>query len=229
MDPTIALIYEFVSFTSFLVVLAWAIRSRDPLNLGAIMGSFMLWGFDWVWCGRGFWNVTVAQNLIGMPGLEIQGVRYPIAAACNWAVAFGFIPLILSGRYQAIGRALGMLHLPVMFILFAIFDIAVESFVVKGLNLYAYHQRPEYLFMGVAWSNAWLFGGYFTAAYAGLFYMRRWVALPEKAGISLAKELTWKGLYLGISTIIVPAYFLGTLQLWWWSAVSPWIESGRPF
>src|SRR5579863_8681898 len=121
MEPTTALIYQVVSFVSFLAVVAWALRTRDPLNLGALIGAFMMWGFDWIWCERGFWNVTVAQNLISMPGLEIQGVRYPLAAACNWSVGFGFIPLLLSFRYQAIRRALGIFHLPVMFALFAAF------------------------------------------------------------------------------------------------------------
>lgn len=229
-DPTVALIYEIVSFVSFLAVLVWAIRSRDPLNLGAIVGGFMMWTFDWLWCTRGFWNVTVEQNaLIPMPGLEIQGVRYPLAAACNWAVAFGFIPLLLSYRYEPIRRALGILHLPVMLVAFGVFDVLVEALVVNVLRVYAYHQEAKYLFMGVAWSNVWLLGGYFTAAYVGLAHVRRWIALPKQAGISFGQEATWKGIYLGIAAIITPAFTLGMFQLWWWSAVSPWTESGRPF
>ena len=50
------LAYQIFSVAAFVAVLAWALRSRNPFNLGAVMGGFMLWGFDWLWCSRGFWN-----------------------------------------------------------------------------------------------------------------------------------------------------------------------------
>ena len=111
--------YEPVSIALFLLALGWALRSGSPINLGAVLGGFLLFGFDWLWCSRGFWNATVAQNLIMIPGLHIQGQRYPIAIACNWSVGYGLLPLLLSKCHGAISRSLGVWHLPVMLVLFA--------------------------------------------------------------------------------------------------------------
>jgi hypothetical protein len=222
-------IYEVVSITSYLAVLLWALWSRDPLNLGAVIGGFLLCGFDWLWCSKGFWNATTASTLVMFPGLHIQGLQYPIAIACNWGVGYGFLPLVLSRLHPAIGRRLGVFHFPVMFAAFAILDIAIESLLISGIGAYAYHQAPRYLYLGVVWSNTWMLGGLLTGAYFGLAYARRWTSLPDGSGISLASETTWKGVCIGGGTILTTAFLVGTAQLFWWSAVTPWIDSGRPF
>ena len=71
--------YQAVVTVVFLAILGWAVRTRSPFNLGAILGGFMLFGFDWLWCSRGFWNATTATGLVMIPGLDIQGVRYPLS------------------------------------------------------------------------------------------------------------------------------------------------------
>jgi hypothetical protein len=115
-----------------------------------------------------------------------------------------------------------------MFVAFAIFEWAVE-WVAISIGIYQYHQQDKYLLAGVAWSNLWLLGGYFTLAYVSLAHMRRWLALPARPGISFSQETTWKAVYMGVGAIIVPAFTLGMFQLWWYAATSPWTESGRPF
>ena len=96
--------YEIVITVLFLAVLGWAIRSRNPFNLGAILGGFMLFGFDWLWCSRGFWNATTGLNLIMVPGIDILGQRYPLSICFVWAVGFGFLPLFASKFHDRIGR-----------------------------------------------------------------------------------------------------------------------------
>jgi len=66
---------------------------------------------------------------------------------------YGFLPLVVSKYYGQISRTLGKLHFLVVFVAAAMLDIAIEAFVISGLGVYAYHQAPQYLFLGVAWSN----------------------------------------------------------------------------
>ena len=223
------LTYEIVMLVLFLAIMGWALRTRDPINVGAILGGFLLSGFDWLWCSRGFWNATTATGLTMVPGLHIQGVTYPISICAVWAVGFGFLPLVASRYHDGIATKLGALHLPVVLAVSALIDLVIEAIGISVLGVWTYHQAPQYLILGVPWSNFWFLGGVLTASYFGLARVRRWAALPPGGSLSLSAEATWKGLLMGGSTIIVPAFLLGTVQLFWWSAMHPWIESGRPF
>ncbi|HVJ05372.1 MAG TPA: hypothetical protein VM578_06855 [Candidatus Saccharimonadales bacterium] len=222
-------VFEIVMTVLFLGALVWALWSRSPFNLGAILGGFMLFGFDWLWCSRGFWNATVAPSLIMIPGVDILGQRYPISIACLWGVGFGFVPLVASKYYGPIGNALGKLHFPVIFAAAAALDIGLEGLCTSGLGVWTYHQAPQYLFLGVVWSNAWLLGGVLTASYFGLAHVQKWAAIPEGAGFAVTSETTWKGVLMAAGTILTFAFLLGVLQLFWWSATHPWVESGRQF
>jgi hypothetical protein len=221
--------YEIVITAMFLGALGWAVWSRNPVNLGVVLGGFLLSGFDWLWCSRGFWNATVAPSLTMIPGIHILGQRYPISIACLWGVGYGFLPLVVSKYYDPISRTLGKLHFPVVFVAAAMLDIAIEAFVISGFGVYAYHQAPQYLFLGVVWSNTWLLGGLLTASYFGLAHVQKWTAIPKGAGFALASETTWKGVLMAAGAILTSAFLLGVLQLFWWSATHPWIESGRQF
>lgn len=223
------LAYELIVSAVFLAVVAWTIRSRDPIALGAVIGGFLMSGFDWLWCSRGFWNATIPDGLTMIPGLDIQGVRYPFSICFIWAIGFGFLPYFASRYHDRIGKALGKLHFPVILAASALIDLVIEGLGVSYFGAWRYHQAPSFLILGLPWSNFWFLGGVITGSYFGLAYVRRWSAVPEGAGLSLAREDTWKGMLMAASTIWACAFVLGTLQLFWWSAATPWVESGRPF
>ena len=223
------LAYEIIVSVLFLLVLFWTARSRDPIALGAVIGGFMMSGFDWLWCSRGFWNATIPDGLTMIPGLDVQGVRYPFSICFIWAIGFGFLPYVVSRFHDRISAALGVLHLPVMLAAAMVVDLVIDGLGVSYFGAWHYHQQPSFLILGVPWSNFWFLGGVITASYFGLAYVRRWSAVPVGAGLSLAREETWKGLLMAAATIWASAFLLGTLQLFWWSATAPWIESGRPF
>jgi hypothetical protein len=222
-------IYEAGSIAAFIAALIWVLRSRNPVNLGALIGGFMIFGFDWLWCGKGFFNATFNQNLFMIPGIHILGEQYPFAVACNWAVGYGLMPLIASRFHDTLSKKLGALHFPVVFAACAVIDLSIEIFLVSGLGVYTYHQAPQFLLVGVAWSNAWLLGGLLTLSYFGLAYIQKWAAVPVNAGFSLGSETTWKGLAPAAGAIWTAAFFLTVLQYFWYSAATPWVESARLF
>lgn len=219
--------YEVVSIAAFVAALVWALRSRNPLNLGALIGGFFIFGFDWMWCSKSFFNATFTADLFMIPGLHILGERYPFAVACNWAVGFGLIPILLSRVHGALGAKLGVLHFPVMLAGFSILDMAIEVPCVHGLGVWVYHQDPAYLFYGWPWSNISLLGGLLTFSYFGLAYLQRWIAFPQHAGFMLNRETTWKGLILPAFVIWGSAFFLTVIQFFWYSAATPWVDSVR--
>lgn len=220
-------IYELASIASFVAALLWALRSRNPVNLGAVLGGFMLFVFDWLWCSRGFFNATVAPNLVMFPGIHIHGLEYPIAIACNWSVGFGLGPLLLSKCHPGLSRKLGRLHFPIVFAAWAAFDIVIEATLISGLGVYTYHQAPHFLFWGVAWSNILLLGGLLTLSYFGLAHVQALMARLDYAGMH--GEEMWQGFFLAAGTILASALLLTLPLLFWYSAATPWIESGRPF
>ena len=221
--------YEIIVTILFILALAWVVSTRDPINLGALIGGFLLSGFDWLWCSRGFWNATIPAGLTMIPGLDIEGVRYPWTICFIWAVGFGILPLVVSRYYTRLSGALGIFHLPVIFAAAAVVDLVIEALGTSYFGAWKYHQAPAYLVLGVPWSNFWFLGGVLALSYVGLAYVRRWAGIPPRAGFSLSSENTWKGLWLAAGTIWTSAFVMCVGQLFWWSHSHPWIESGRPF
>jgi hypothetical protein len=214
--------YEITTTILFLAILVWGLRSRNAVYVGALAGGFMLSGFDWFWCSRAFWNATTNTNLIMVPGLDIQGVRYPLSICFVWCIGFGFLPLLASRHFDAIARRLGAWHWPVIFVVAVFIDWLIESIGVAGLGVWHYYQSPSYLaYGGVPWSNFWFLGGVLTLSYFGLARAHRWTAISQKDPTM--------GIFLGSSAILTPGFLLGVLQLFWWSHAHPWIESGRTF
>jgi hypothetical protein len=222
-------IYEIVSVLAFLGALGWAINSRNPFNLGAVLGGFFLFVFDWIWCGKWFFNATFTGDLTMIPGIHILGQQYPIAVACNWSVGFGLMPLLLSRFHGALSAKLGVLHFPVVFAVAAVLDMLAEVPLVSGLGVYTYHQAPQYLLWGVTWSNLWLGAGILALPYFGFAYVQKWAAIPPNAGFALNSETTWKGILMAAATLWASFFIMGVPQIFWYSAVAPWVESGRLF
>jgi hypothetical protein len=222
-------IYEWVSYATFALALWWALRSRDPLCLGALLGGALLFAFDWMWCSRAFFNATFAPQLTPIPGLHIRGQSYPIAVMANWAVGFGFLPYLLSLAHGSLSRRLGVLHYPAVFIVAALYEAAAEMSLVTGLGVYTYHQAPDYLVIGVPWSNFWFLSNTVAFGYFALAYARRWAVVPERSGFDPRRETTWKGLLMPAGALFAVFFLLTVVQLFWYSAVTPWVDAGRAF
>jgi len=77
--------YELATVLMYVVALGWL--RRNPLFLGALLGATLVYGFDWIYCSRSFFNVTYNPDLIWIPGLEISGVKEPLAIPFAYGVA----------------------------------------------------------------------------------------------------------------------------------------------
>lgn len=223
------LVYEIVSAILFFAALIWVVRTRNPFYLGAILGGFLLFVFDWIWVGKHFFNATFHPDLTMMPGIDIYGHQYPWAVAFNWALGFGLIPLLLAKNYHRWSRALRIWHFPVILAVAGVGDILLEEFLVSILQVYTYHQAEQYLVWGAPWSNFWFGGGLMTLPYFAFHYVQKWAPVDTTAGFSLASENTWKAFFMACAATWVCFYLLTIVQIFWYSAAQPWVESGRIF
>ena len=223
-------IYQIISTLLFIVAFVALIRTRNPFVVGALLGGFLLFVFDWVWVGKHFFNATFHPDLITMPGIDILGHRYPWAIAFNWAVGFGVIPLLLSNRfYQRWSGALRVWHFPVVLAVAGIGVILLEEFLVSILHVYTYHQAEHFLVWGVPWSNFWFGGGLIALPYFAFHYVQKWAPVNTYAGCSLFSENTWKAFFMASAATWMSFYVLYVIQIFWYSAAQPWVESGRLF
>ena len=221
--------YELVTLALYLGSWVWLWRSRNPLYLGALLGATFVFGYDWVYCTKFFFNVTYNPDLIWIPGLQIMGIREPLAIPFAYGMAFGPFAVLLAMKKDALDRAFGVWNYLAVWILGAVGVMLYEIPVVYILHIWTYHQQPEHLLWGVPWSDIWLAGNLVMISYAGLRWMERWANLPAGVGFSLRRETTWKGFVMGGLAPWAAFYITFLIQLFWYSAAQPWVDAGRPF
>jgi hypothetical protein len=221
--------YELLSVLLYLASFLWLRSTRNPVYVGALFGATLVFGYDWVYCSKYFFNVTYNPDLVWIPGIEIMGVHEPMAIPFAYGMAFGPFAVFLTMQRDALDRAFSVWNYAVVWIIGAIGVMLYEVPVVHILHIWTYHQQPGAMLWGVPWSDIWLAGNLVMISYAMLRWMERWAAIPVGAGFSLGSETTWKGFVMGGVSPWVAFYITFVIQLFWYSVAQPWMNAGRPF
>ena len=221
--------FEVAVFAIFALCIVGLLRQRKPLYLGAFLAGGVCFVFDWTWCARSFFNATFHPDLIPIPGMTTQGLSYPLSLPPAWALAFGLTTVLLVKAGPWLDRRFGLFGYVLVWVGASAVNMAAENFLVGVLQIYTYHQKPEFLCGVVPWSNLLLTGNLQLLCYAGLRCMQRWSGLPDRVEFSLGSEATWKGLVMGAMPIWAAFVLAYAVQLFWYGSADPWIESGRPF
>jgi hypothetical protein len=222
--------YEIVSVIVYLIGLWWIIRQRNPLYLGALIGATFLYGFDWAFCTRGFFNTTYNPDLIRIPGLTNQGMFEPAVIPFNYGLPFSILPVLLTRSTPVLEQKFGKVGTLFFAWMCGMVGVAVyEIPTVHVLHIWTYHQQPEYMVYGFPWSNFWLAGNLVLFPYIGFRYLSKWAAIPPGAGFAIGSENTWKGILMGALPIWGGLYITYLIQLFWYANVHPWVDVGRPF
>jgi hypothetical protein len=230
--------FEIVSVILYVIALAWAVRSRNPYWLGLVVGATTVYGFDWHWSTRGFFNATFNPDLIPTPGLVSYGMAVPDSVPPiiePWSIllnyGFGFGPAIamLLMATPTLVNKFGKAHYLIVWLMGVVGVAVYEIPVVHILKAWTYHQQPEYLFFGFPISNFFMGGNLIFWPWLFARCLRDWVPMPDKPGCSLTAATTWKGIVMGCLAMWSGFYVAGLLQLFWYSNATPWIEVGRPF
>lgn len=226
---TIVRSFEGVVAIGFVATLIWIWRQRNPLYLGTFLAGGLCFVFDWSWCSRSFFNATFNPALIHLPGVTTQGVFYPLLLPPAWALAFGLTTILLLRAAPWFDRRLGGFGYVAIWLIGGIGMTAGENLMVGLLHIYTYHQKPEYLIGTVPWANVLLSGNLQLLCYVFLRGMQKWAALPARAGFAPGRDTTWKGLTMGALPVWGGFVIAYVIELFWYGASNPWIESGRPF
>ena len=221
--------YELITVAIYLASFFWLLRTRNPVYMGALVGATLVFGFDWTYCTKFFFNVTYNPDLIWIPGLNIMGIREPLAIPFAYGMAFGPFAVALVMMRETLDRLFGLWNYAVVWVIGAIGVMLYEVPVVHILHIWTYNQEPAHLLWGVPYSDIWLAGNLVGIAYAVLRWMERWAQIPAGAGFKLRSENTWKGIVMGGVAPWCAFYITFVLQLFWYSYATPWVAVGRPF
>ena len=221
--------YELFTVAIYIASLLWILRTRNPVYLGALIGATLVFGFDWAYVGKDFFNVTYNPDLLWIPGLDIMGMREPLAIPFAYGMAFGPFAVTLVMMRDKLDRAFGVWNYAVVWVIGAVGVMLYEWPVVYLLKIWTYHQLPEHMIWGVPWSDIPLAGNLVAITYAGLRWMERWAQLPPRVGFAPGKETTWKGIVMGGLTPWAAFYITYVIHLFWYSYAEPWVDAGRPF
>jgi hypothetical protein len=226
--------YEALSALLVIAGLGYVVRRRNPLYAGLYLGSAVGGGvFEWIFDTRWYFNLTSDPRLV--PLWRIDGVPAPLAMVFFYTFFFG-IPLILllehsAALFDRFGRA-GFFAL--LAVGAAVGVLAFEGFNTSVMGVYAYHQAPRFLLLGMPWSNLWFSPLIFCFAF--------WAALRSRdvldvvaaagtpdtpAGTRAARPAT--AVALGSAVLVTGLFAAATLNGVWYALARPWLESGRPF
>jgi hypothetical protein len=213
--------YEAVSALLVVGGLVYVVRRRDPLYAGLYLGSAVGGGvFEWIFDTRWYFNLTADPRLI--PLWEMGGVTAPLAMVFFYTFFFG-IPLILLLEHSpALLARFGRRGLFALLAgLAAIGVLAFEGFNTSVTGVYAYHQAPEFLLLGMPWSNLWFSPLIFCFAY--------WGALRARELVAAAAPASSTAVAVGFAVLVTAYFAAATLNGVWYALAEPWVESGRPF
>lgn len=212
--------YQMLSGVLALGGLVYLLRRRDPLHLGLYLGSAVGGGvFEWIFDTRWYFNLTPDERLV--PLWRVDGVPAPLAMIFFYTFFFG-IPLVLllehsDALFARFGRRGCYLGLTLVA---AVGVLAFESFNTSVIGVYAYHQRPEFLLLGMPWSNLWFSPLIFCFAFWGALRARDLARAAPAGSTALA---------LGFAVLVTAYFAAATLNGIWYALATPWTESGRPF
>jgi hypothetical protein len=222
--------FEAASVVLFAVALRWIWQQRNPLYLGAFLGGAGVFVHDWFWATNGFFRVTFNQHLIGIPGIGIGGQIEPLSVPLNYAFGFGVPAVLYAKNKKWVDQKFGRWQYPLLWLGGAVGVGIYEIPVVHILGIWEYHQTPGFEVLGFPWSNFWLAANLVGGSCVAVAFMAKWANLPDRVGFGLRDETTWKGFVMGSFAVMCAFYLTGMIQLWWYSAATPWSgPSPRPF
>jgi hypothetical protein len=197
--------------------------------MGAFLGASLVFGFDWIYSHKDFFNVTYNSDLLWIPGIAIMGLREPLAIPFAYGMAFGPFVVLLVMKHKVFDRLFGLGGYLVVWIVGAVGVMLYEVPVVHILHIWTYNQDTRWLAWGVPYSDIWLAGNLVAISYAALRWLERWAQIPARAGFGLKRETTWKGFVMGGVAPWAAFYITYVVQLFWYSYAAPWVDSGRAF
>ncbi|RMJ08340.1 hypothetical protein BHE90_005643 [Fusarium euwallaceae] len=222
-------LYETISLTLFAGGLIYVYRSRNPLFYGAYLASSVGGGvMEWVFDSKYYFRLTTDDRFY--TAWTMAGEKAALAMVLFYAFFFG-IPLVLlhdyrSNLYATLGRPGTYVAVAVLgFVGTPMFECTNTSVT----HIYKYHQKEEYLFHGMPYSNLWFGAMMMMFPFWALDQANVLLKLVSRAGLSVWEQ-RMLACELGFASVISAFFVAATVNgVWYCMAGDVWMTSPRLF
>ncbi|KAM5346088.1 hypothetical protein ACJ41O_009093 [Fusarium nematophilum] len=221
--------YEAISLTLFAGGLAYVWRSRNPLFYGVYLASSVGGGvMEWVFDSKYYFRLTTDERFY--TAWTMAGEKAALAMILFYAFFFG-IPLVLlhdyrSTLYAKLGRSNTYIAAMLLgFIGTPLFECTNTSIT----HIYKYHQKEEYLFYGMPYSNLWFGAMMMSFPFWALDQANILLKLISRAGLSVWRQ-RMLACEVGFASVI-SAFFVAAMLngVWYGLAGDVWTPTPRLF
>ncbi|CZR53547.1 uncharacterized protein PAC_03426 [Phialocephala subalpina] len=221
--------YEVLSLALFLGGCVYVWRSKNPVYVGIYLASSIGGGiFEWIFDSKYYFRLTADNRFIS--AWTMAGEKAPAAMILIYGFFFG-IPLVLLRQYKAVlyQRAGNTGIYCLIFSLGFFGTPAFECTNTTVTKIYKYHQRDEYLFYGMPYSNFWFGVLMMGLPYWGLEQAEALTTLIPRTMLSRSRQKLLAA-SVGFSTVITAFFIAATLNgIWYATAGDIWTETPRAF
>lgn len=210
----------------YLAALVCSLRTRSAYFVGIFASCNLYVFWDWIFNTVWFFNVTFNAELTAL--WTIAGERETLAAVLAFVGFYYWVVHLLTRYAEVLDARFGRWQYPLLYIASCIYVLVFETLFVN-LGVWTYWQKPEYEFYGVAWSNAFFNAHIIILCYLLLRYFWRWAQLDDVRSLDVRQESFWKPFVLSASAVQAGTFVAFSIQMLWYIATQPWVESPRLF
>lgn len=213
---------------TWVAALVFSVRGRRPFYLGLFFTCNLFVFWDWVFNLKWFFNVTFNEKLVAL--WTIAGERETLAAVLAFVGFYYWVFHLLTKFAGRLDARLGRWQYPAIYVASGVYVLVFEVLFVN-LGVWTYWQKPAYELYGAAWSNAFFNAHIILLGYVLLRTFRRWASLDDGAPAVLdpRSEAFWKPFVLSASAVQTGTFVAFGIQMLWYVATQPWVESPRLF
>ena len=222
-------LYEGISFLLVLGGLWYVWRSRNPVNYGVYTASSLGGGvMEWVFDSKYYFRLTTDERFIAAWTMAGEGA--PMAMILFYAFFFGIPLMLLQRRRKALYEMLGYHKTHLFVALFgAVATPIFECTNTSVAHIYKYHQRDEYLFYGMPYSNFWFGAMMMELPFLALEQAYILVDMLSRTGLPVWKQkvLAYE---FGFGAVISAFFVASTINgIWYALAGDIWTPTPRMF
>jgi len=222
-------LYEIVSLLLFLGGALYVWRSKNPVFYGVYLASALGGGvMEWVFDSKYYFRLTTDERFI--TAWTIAGEKAAAAMILFYSFFFGIPVVLLRDNCQVLNRNLGHYGTYLFSIALGFFGTPLfECTNTYVAHIYKYHQRDEYLFYGMPYSNFWFGALMMSIPYWGLEKADVLVRLIPRTSLApWEQKLMASG--IGFAVVITSFFVAATINgVWYANAGDIWIPTPREF
>lgn len=229
--PSLAVIrgYEILSLLLVLCGAFYVWRSKNPVHYGVYLASSIGGGvMEWVFDSKYYFRLTTDERFF--TSWTMAGEKAALAMVLFYGFFFGIPLILLASHRNTLNQKLGYHTTYAMVILLgAVGTPLFECTNTSVAHIYKYHQKPEYLFYGMPYSNIWFGALMMGLPFWGLEQAEPLINLISRTRLSVTRQQIL-GCEIGFACVISTFFVAATINgIWYCLAEDVWTDTPRLF